>query len=343
MSEAMDNDIVFGADRDVRVAHIDPAFDGVMHIFDQHWHGIRSATGCLPGRKLGISHKRRLNGGELRHIEGLIYKWGIHTICYQGYSDTADELVGIIHESMGGDIRQYCVTHVTPVQFDNHFEMHMLGKMAARLRSKELRRLGSVKPDFASVCPVSWTGAVINLPPAIRHGVQSLRSLDTVLIPLENSWRKNLYTNVLAADAVPEVARILLVNQASFLGEVSQSMKLRVIGFQTPQVLLGYMASSALVMNVTLAECQPMSQLEALAVGTPCLTGPLGLPGFSDHPLGQLTEVAMLDNPAQIARKIAPLMQLWRSDPKGLRQMIDDFLAKRIHAGLNSYREFLEI
>jgi hypothetical protein len=339
----MENNLVFGADRDVQVAHEDAAFDGVLHIFDRHWHGIRSATGCLPGRKLGISHKKNLDGSELRHIEGLIYKWGIHTVCYQGYSETADSLVGIIHESLGGDIRQFCITHVTSSQFENHFEMHMLGRMVTRLREGKLRRLGSVKPDFASVCHPFWSGTIINLPPAMRRSTPVLRACDTVLIPLENSWRKNLYTNVLAADAVPEVSRILTVNQPSFLDEVVQSMKLRVIGFQSPQVLLGYMASSGLVMNVTLAECQPMSQLESLSVGTPCLTGPLCLPGFSDHPLGQLMEVTVLDSPGQIAPKIATIMQLWRNDPTQLQEMIADFLEKRIAAGINSYREFLEI
>ena len=339
----MENNLVFGADRDIQVAHAHPAFDGVMHVYDRHWHGIRSATGCLPGRKLGISHKKHLDGSELRHIEGLIYKWGIRTICYQGYSDTADELVKIIHESLGNDIRQYCITHVTSVQFENHFEMHMLAKMTARLREGKLRGLGSVKPGFNSVCPPFWSGTIVNLPPAMKRSIPTLRAPDTVLIPLENSWRKNLYTNVLAAYAVPEVARILTVNLPSFLDEVSQSMKLRVIGFQAPQVLLGYMASSGLVMNVTLAECQPMSQLEALAVGTPCLTGPLGLAGFSDHPLGKLTEVAVLDNPAEISPYISTIMRLWKSDPDQLAEMIADFLEMRVAAGINSYREFLEI
>lgn len=339
----MDESLVFGAERDVRVAHHDPAFDGVLHVFDRHWHGIRSATGCLPGRKLGVSHKRSLDGSELRHIEGLIYKWGINTICYQGYSDIVDGLIASMHDAFGAEIKQYCVTHVSSVQFDNHFEMHMLGKMTARLREKKLRGLGSVKPDFTSVCPPFWGGTIINMPPAIKAPVPGFRAHGAVLIPLENSWRKNLYTNVLAADAVPEVSRILAVNEPSFLDEVMQSMKLRVIGYQTPQALLGYMASSALVMNVTLAECQPMSQLEALSVGTPCLTGPLGLSGFSDHPLGRLTEVAALDNPAQISPKIATMMRLWRTDPNELQEMVDDFLKKRIAAGINSYREFLEI
>ncbi|MEO8881818.1 MAG: hypothetical protein ABI377_00075 [Devosia sp.] len=339
----MEHEIIFGSDRDTRVAHQDPAFDGVLHVFDRHWHGIRSATGSLPGRKLAVSHKKNLDGGELRHVEGLICKWGIHTICYQGYSNTTNDLVDIIHGSFSGDIKQFCITHVTSTQFDNHFEMHMLAKMSARLRENKLRRLGSVKPGFASVCPAFWGGTIINLPPAIKRSVASLRSHDTVLIPLENSWRKNLYTNVLAADAVPEVARILLVNQPSFLDEVTQSLKQRVIGFQAPGALLGYMASSALVMNVTLAECQPMSQVEAVAVGTPCLTGPLGLPGFSDHPLGRLTEVAILDNPAEITPKISTIMRLWRSDPTELADMIADFKAKRIAAGLASYRDFLEL
>lgn len=339
----MDDPIVFCAERDVSFAHAEPAMDGVLHIFDKHWHGIRSATACLPGLKLGISHKKSLDGGELRHIEGLLFKWGIHTICYQGYSDIADHMVDIIYSTFGDAIRQFCVTHVTSTQFDNHFEMQMLAKMTNRLRQNKLQKLGSVKPGFSSVCSPFWGGVIINIPPRIKPSGSSLRSPETVLIPLENTWRKNLYTNVLAADAVAEISRVLLVNQPSGLEQVAQSLKWRLIGFQTPASLLGYMASAALVMNVTLAECQPMSQLEALAVGTPCLTGPLGLPSFSDHPLGRLTEAPIVDNPKEIAAKVKEIMTLWRADPRGLAEMISDYANKRLTAGIASYHEFLEL
>src|ERR1700737_3389141 len=89
--------VVFNEDRDLIVAHEDTAMQKALHVFDRHWHGIRSATACLPGGKLGISHRDELTGDELRHIEGLIFKHGFTVICFQGYSERADLLAEVLH------------------------------------------------------------------------------------------------------------------------------------------------------------------------------------------------------------------------------------------------------
>ena len=97
------------------------------------------------------------------------------------------------------------------------------------------------------------------------------------------------------------------------------------------------------LVRAALAECQPMMQLEALTVGTPTITGPLRLPGFSDHPLSKLCEVTELDDPGLLRRRLDNILQEWRIDPQGLSQMISEFVRLRVTAGLASYKEFMEI
>src|ERR1700722_11333164 len=125
--------IVFNEDRDIIPAHEDNALEAVLHVFDCDWHGIRAATACLPGGKLGISHTSAFSGEEIRHIEGLIYRHKFRTICYQGYSQHADELAGILHKDLGSELRQYVVTHVSSAQFEHTFELEMLKRIHSKV------------------------------------------------------------------------------------------------------------------------------------------------------------------------------------------------------------------
>lgn len=340
-----DSDIIFNDNRDIIWAYDDPALSNVLHVFDRHWHGIRSATSCLPGGKLGISHRRALTGEEIRHIEGLIIKYGFKALVFQGYSETADRLIDILYGDFGKDLPIYVVTHVTTTQFEHAFEMQMLNRIYQKVAKGILAGAGSVKPNFHQFLDTAWHGTVINLPPNIsKQGiVPPTRERGTVFIPVENTWRKNLYTQVIAAHGSELVERMLMVNWPSHLDQLVPLDKIKIIGFQPLTELLSLMGMADIVMNVTLAECQPMTQLEALAMGTPTITGPLRLPGFSDHPLGQLCEVTELDDPGLLRGRLDLILSEWRTDPKGMSALIADFLALRIKAGLQSYREFLGI
>jgi hypothetical protein len=338
-------DIIFNEDCDLVVAHPDDALSPVLHIFNRHWHGIRSATACLPGSKLGISHLRDLTGEEIRHIEGLIFKYGFKAVCFQGYSENADLLAEILHSDFGSDLRLYVVTHVTTTQFEHAFEIAMLKRIYDKVARGVFTRAGSVKPNFHLFLEKTWRKCIVNIPPNLSQMAVAVpeREPGTVFIPVENTWRKNLYTQVIAAQRSPFVERMLLVNAPSHLEGLMTLDKIQMIGFQPLRGLLAYMGLSQVVMNTTLAECQPMTQLEGLAVGTPALTGPLRLPGFSDHPLGRLCEVTELDDPGLLSRKLDRILEEWRADERGFAQMISDFVRLRIKAGLSSYREFMEL
>jgi hypothetical protein len=103
------------------------------------------------------------------------------------------------------------------------------------------------------------------------------------------------------------------------------------------------MGSVGVVQAATLAECQPMTQLEALAVGAPSLTGPLGLSEFANHEVTRLCEVDALDNPAPISRALERLVHMRTHDPRGIGQMLEDYLVTRHAVAHQRYLEFLEL
>ncbi len=220
----------------------------------------------------------------------------------------------------------------------------MLREMLALRNAGVLWRIGSVKPGFQTTVPGIEGPLLVNAPPAIAPvGATGARDVSAVLIPVENTWRKNLYVNVLAALAAPEVRRVYAVNEPSGLEQIVGLERLKLVGFMRPPELVEFMATVAAVLNVTLVECQPMTKLEAAAAGTPCLTGVLGLPGLEDHPFTRLTETEWTDRPDLIADSISRIAGLWRSAPGELEAMAADWCDLLRRRCLSSYEEFLEV
>lgn len=337
--------IVFDDERDTIVAHRDPTLESVLHVMDRDWHGIRSATAALPGAKLAISHKNHLKPEETRRVFRKIREHGYRAICFQGYSSTVDRLVEELRREFGAGLRLHVVTHVTTSQFEHHFEIEMLERIRQRLTAGFLTRVGSVKPRFHHFLPGIWPRCILNIPPDLSRLILALpsREAGTVFVPLENTWRKNLYSQVIAAHGSEKVRRLCLVAWPHDLERLMILDKAQLVGFQSLPGLLAHMRLAQVVANVSFSECQPMTQLEALAVGTPTLVGPLRLPEFSAHPLSALCEVREFDDPALLRQRFELILDEWTRDPAALSEMISDFLRLRTAAGLARYREFLEL
>jgi glycosyltransferase involved in cell wall biosynthesis len=332
--------ILFNSASDIARAHHHPDLDAVMHVFDSYWHGIRSATACLPGHKVAISHKSLPDGDALHYLMAYLESHKITRVCYQGFSECALTIANLVGREIGDNVQQFIVTHVSSAQFENPFEMQMLKIMLEGLETGLFRRLGSVKPRFSGVIPEFWERTLINLAPSIEYPY-TLRDTSTVLIPVENHWRKNLYSNVLAAIQCDLVKKINVVNWPNAIENIADIDKLDLLPFMRPQQMLANTASCAAVMHSSLIECQPMTQLEALAVGTPCITARLGVHAEIDsHPLTQLCEVDFPDDVGALTQTLDTLCQLWRDDSANLHGMVADYLAMRTRLSMQSYLDF---
>lgn len=336
--------IDFDAERDTRFAHQQPDLDRVLHVFHAGWHGIRSATAALPGHKLAIPHEGTWEGESLRYIAGLISRYGITTLCFQAFSARAEELALTLKRQYASDLRMYVVTHLTASQYENPFEMEMQRRINRLVQTGVLARQGSVKPGFDVVVPEVWSKTIYNC----AHDVGSLPASTTtddtaVFVPLENTWRKNLHANVIAASRSDLVEAVYTVNWPTGLESVTDLGKVRLVGYKRGTELLATMGSVGTVMVATLADSQPMTQLEALACGTPCITGPLRLPEFRDSEFERLFEVEACDNPTEIKRRLDEVLQLRRKDGPALAEMLANHLDKRLQLSQERYLEFLEL
>ncbi|RLJ67606.1 glycosyltransferase [Sulfurisoma sediminicola] len=334
--------LLFNVSSDTERAHAHPELDGVMHVFDAYWHGIRSATACLPGHKIAISHKKLPSGDALHHLFAYIDHHRIRHICFQAMSENGLKLAELTKREFGDAVDLYVVTHVSSAQFENHFEMHMLKAMVDGQEAGLFRRLGAVKPRFHGVVPEFWPKTIINMAPRIDGPLPVLREVDAVLLPVENNWRKNLYTNALAGLHCDAVKTIYVVNWPSALENLQELKKIKWIGFMRPGQIMARAASCGAILHSSLIECQPMTMLEGLAVGTPCLSGRLGVhPEIDAHPLSRLCEVEYVDDVGALQTALGDVLSLWRHDASALREMIADHVALRKRLCVASYLEFL--
>jgi len=333
--------ISFNITSDIIRSHNHQVLDTIMHVFDAYWHGIRSATGCLPGHKVAISHKHVPSDETLAYLCTYVKAYKIQKICYQGLSEHALSIAEFLHGEFGSSIQQYVITHVSSAQFENHFEMQMLGKMLDGLKTGLFTRLGAVKPRFSGVISEFWPHTLINAVPNLTP-FPIFRDLNRVFIPVENNWRKNLYTNVLAAIHCEAVKKINIVNWPNAIEHIAKNDKLEWLPFMKPLQMLSHSASCAAIMHSSLIECQPMTHLEGLAVGTPCITAKLGVhPIIDAHPLTQLCEVDFSDDVGALTRTLSTICQIWQSDPNSLNEMIKDYIKMRNELSMQSYLEFL--
>jgi glycosyltransferase involved in cell wall biosynthesis len=334
-------------DRRMRIyENFHASFDTVVHIVHGDWHGIRKAAAYCPGHKLLIPAYEPISDDVKKEIARTLDQAGIKRIIFQGYSNNADELAVFLRATLDESVRLFVVTHVTSAQFDNYFEMEMQARLFMRIRFGTFDRLGSVKPDFSAAFPDYWPKTLLNFAPAVTPGQFTKPKVEAgyrTYIPLDVGWRKNMYTNALGCLITDRVERVDITNFPKGLESISDLSKLRMVGYLRGDTLLAHMAKSSVLVMGTLAECQPTTQVEALAVGTPVMTRMLGVSDFEDDPLSELTEMATLDNPRKISDSVNRLLDVMESDANIIPQMIRAHLKKRHAIGFERYAEFVDL
>lgn len=333
-----------------KFAHSDEHFNSVLHVAHSEWHGIRQCTAYLPGQKMLIPADRELtshdeNGQDLLHpIAKEIERREISHVIFHGYSENADRLLLYIKARLGTGIRCYAVNHVTTAQFDNAFEMSMISLLLTRKKFGQLEKIASVKQNFAETFEDFWPETILNYAPKIpANAFDKSNKYNDIFSPLDNGWRKNSFSNYIAAHKVKNADRLLVANYPSGLDRIMDLQRLVLVGYLRGNELFSQMSNSKMLLMATFAECQPMTQLEAFAVGTPALTGPLRLKGFEHDTLTKLCTTTNLDDPYLLAKDAQRLFDACLIDAEGTREMIADHLVYRHNLAGERYKEFLEI
>lgn len=328
---------------DTQWSHAHPALNSLAHVFHQEWHGIRAAAGYLPGTKLAITSERPLSVDDLRGLGETVLRRGSTAVLFHGWSPNALMAAHALRAACGARVKLLAVWHGNTAQFMNPFELKQVSDLVQLKRKGTLDALGSVKPDFHLVDEGFHREVLLNVGPFIEGRPLSVRAnpSDTALIPVPNDWRKNYFTNLFGASAAG--VRVTYVT-SPLPKPFGFKLKTRVVEVARPSraEFFGLLSQIGLILNASLSECQPMTALEGLVHGVPCLTGPLSLGALDEHPYQKLAQLGPVDTVGPVSRAARTLLDLKRRSATELGEMMADYYASLTRAAWLRLEEFTE-
>ena len=333
---------LWDADCDIRYAHPAADFAGCLHVFHQEWFGIRAAAGSLPGRKLAIVAERPLGGHVLSDIARDILDSAPDRIIFHGLSDNMLAITEALARR-GWAERLYMVHHGAPPQWVHEPERGYLFASLRLAQSGAIRRLNVMRAGFDLPVERLFRPVLFNLSPRLPSGgIDALPERATpgaAIIPGWGHWRKNIIANAMGAALSPGIAEIWAYARDLTLPE-ALAKPLRFKRYEGRESGLRTTAAAELCLNVSLVDCHPMVNLEAQALGRPCLRGPLFLDALEDHPYVRLTEVRDVSAIAEIRDRVDAVLAV---PPAERRELIGDYQRASDAVAFQRYREFLEL
>ena len=328
---------------DTAWAQPDPALARLTHVFHQEWHGIRAASGYAPGQKIAITADRQLASSDLQRVVAECAVRQTDAIVFQGFSGNSEDLIRLIRREFGRSIRLYCVWHGSTSQFHFNHELDRFARLIELRAKGVLDGVGCVKPQMHLLSPHIHVQTVLNYPPRIAPENNSRAEIRrAALIPTPNNWWKNFYSNLFVAANSPRLDAVYVTS--AFARKEHLPIRARVvnIGPLRRPGLFRIIRRIDVMLNVTLSECQPMSALEGIAHGVPCLTGPLSLGTLDEHPYQRLVQVAGTGSLGDLSRALDRLLEMRERHPAELAQMLKNYSSMLCAEASRRYLEFTQ-
>lgn len=333
--------VLVGASLDTAWANAAPGFEGLSHVFHQEWHGIRAAAGYLPGGKVAISAEHRLSLGNIEQVIDALQRQKTSVVVFHGWSENAALLTHALRRTLGRRPAIKVVWHGNTSQFINPYEFAQVGQLVDFVRRGVIDALGSVKPDLHLLDPCFAPELLLNVGPRVASTPVRRQPSRAALLPVPLDWRKNLHTNLYAA-SVAGFERVYVT--ARLPKALPVPLRAEVVRVERPEraALFGLVREVDLVLNASLSECQPMTALEALSLGVPCVTGKLRLGRLDEHPYQRLAQVAGVDTLGPVVDAIVELRRRAEREPLELAELLADYDAVLRREAFARLARFLE-
>lgn len=334
-SRSLTAEIEINALPDICHANPDASFQHVLHVFHQSWYGIRSACASLPGQKAAIPVEPAASPTLVLKIIDFVSKAKIEKVVFHGFSANSSAILNALEHL---DIDSYLVWHgnVAQLAWDHEWRIYSMARQA--YESRKFVRASVLKAGNESLFPASFEKILLNQPPKLppRAAPLYIGESNTILVPAFNDIRKNLYASVLGSSLGNPNGKVLYYSIADF--PPIPSGNTRKINYFGHSSHLNLLRQIDLVVNVTLIDCHPMVDVEALGAGTPSLTGPLWLDALRDHPYTKLTEVNNPFDLREIAIKVEYIFSISSDEISAIIADYSDVLRK---ISTERYKEFL--
>lgn len=332
-------DYEFDSHRDTCFAHADPAFSTVLHVFNAEYFGIRAAAGNLPGGKLAVSARNKLSPRQMDAVLEQIGARGYDRLVLHGFSDTMADLATRVHKALTLPI--FCVWHGNFAQLAYQAERTTFNHWLKLQQDGVVKRAHILKQNASRFLANGYIPLLLNLPPkwkGIRPSpaFQQPRSASAFL-PSWMDVRKNWHANMLAAIQSNSIKSIFHYADAEPV--ISTKKPIHRIRYDLGSHLQ-VVSTMDIILNVTLIDCHPMVDLEALACGTPTITSRLFLGELDRHPYARLTNVENALDTDEIACRVDEVAGI---DPSERTELIKDYSSALVEISNQRYREFLLI
>lgn len=303
-------------------AHIPDALEQALGAFDQlaarnpsyvafhprDWLGVSSSTRTLFGENATCLPELR-SVDEARAAARAIAEIGAKTIVLSGFGQGWWELSRQLRLAAAAD-RVMILWHGSFAQMVDPRVDAMFSEMVDVYRRGYVDRLGFVKEGMTDVFKAAGVEAcfVKNYIPLCSGeppkdvGEDSGTPPRGLILASSHYWRKNLFVQIAAANLVPDL-RLTVVPGHESLQRFAEGLHLFRIEWRPlvkPDRVCDLISRHDIVLTVTLSECCPMTPMEAMNLGVPCLVGPTSHL-FGDPYLDRMLIVNKLDNSRAIA------------------------------------------
>ena len=333
----------FNSRRDTRFAQTLAGHERVCHMMHKEWFGIRAACGSLPGHKLAVTSYALPGLGEIDEVARLFADNQIDRIVIHGFSDGMSHWVKGL--AAAGFDRIYLVWHGAPVMWVHAEERRLFALAYTLVRKGFIRKFNGMRGGTYAALDenATWTRQIYNMPPRYRNDEARRaprRHEDaTIFAPSWNLLHKNLFTNVAAAAATPEVSEIWVLAE-DFALPYAIEKKVHKLPKLDQEQMMESMALCDVVMNASVVDCHPMVELEALAAGTPALRGRLGMDALEDHPYVLATQV---NDPLSVADLRATLQRMLSIPNAEMDEMMASYSRRVTALSFERYSELMEL
>ncbi|GHG85268.1 methyltransferase [Comamonas sp. JC664] len=336
--------VMFDVPQDTRWANDAPRFGRLLHVFHQEWHGIRAAAGYLPGHKMAIAAERPLHMRELKSAVEHVERSLCSAVIVHGYSPNAHELIVSLRKVLGSSVRIFAVWHGSTAQFHYAFELDCFSQLVELRRKGDIDGLATVKPGMHLLSEDIFPKTLLNLPPRVskeeRANVANITR--TALIPTPNDWRKNFFTNLFACQASSRLDDVYVTANFKLPPVFKGTKRIHHVLRPSRTELFDLVRDSDVVLNASLSECQPMTGLEALSLGVPCISGPLSLGALDAHPYQRLAQVQGVDSVNVVQEALERMVALRETSPGEIEQMMEDYALALKAAAVQVLEEFIQ-
>src|SRR5690606_38305487 len=266
---------------------------------------------------------------------------GIEKIILHGMSDAMEV---VAHALSKQGIKLFLVWHGTITQWQFPEERRIAINAINLYKRGVVQRFSAIRRGFDDVIGgLDFTKQLVNAAPNYPGEQRSRTDKDAskrqALAPSWNDIRKNLYANVLAAEPINEIDRVFVFAKDLSLPK-SLTDKISVIEYTGPTQLQNILNHIDIVLNVTVIDCHPMDNLEALACNVPCLSGPLFLDVLEDHEYSKLT---IVQNPLSIYDVTSHIRKVLDIKHDVISDVIRDYKVSLNRVAIDRYAEFVGV